>query len=78
MYYDAPPSISAHPAPWAYVCEVGRWCDPQFRGDLVNDLGESIAGLLPSSSSSGPVAITPGTGSLRLTGYAPTVEIRPA
>ncbi len=53
---DSPPSISAYRAPWAYVCEVDRWCDPQFRGDLANDLGDSIANMRPSSMISSGVS----------------------
>jgi len=76
--HDAP-SISAYwPVPSAYVCQVDRWCDPRFRNELANDLGERIADLKPSSVSSGSPVITPGLGEATWTGYAPTVEPRPA
>jgi hypothetical protein len=76
--YLPPPSISALPTPpSAYVCQVERWCDPRFRNELANDLGEQIAKLAPSIVTSGSPVIRPGTGELMWTGYAPTVEVGP-
>jgi hypothetical protein len=76
MIFDAQPSISAQPpAPSAYVCQVDRWCDPKFRGELANDLGESILGLL--SHDSGPVSVATALGEATFTGFPSVVLVRP-